>query len=48
MGGRDPVLHYSSDAGVAGCLIGAPDAFPYVVSNACMKNAKVRQYTSLL
>ena len=27
MGGRDPVLHYSSDAGVAGCLIGAPEVF---------------------
>ena len=48
MGGRDPVLHYSSDAGLAGALMGAPEAFAYVVSNACMKNAKVRQYTSLL
>ena len=39
MGGRDPVLHYSSDAGLPGALIGAPDAFSYVVSNACIVNS---------
>ena len=36
MGGRDPVLHYSSDAGGAGAFMGAPEAFAYVVSNACI------------
>mgnify|MGYP000591720617 CR=1 FL=1 len=34
MGGRDPVLHYSSDAGVGGALMGTPEAFAYVVSIA--------------
>ena len=28
MGGGDPVLHYSSDAGVAGCRHGGPRGAP--------------------
>ena len=48
MGGRDPVLHYSSDAGLPGALIGAPDAFSYVVSNACIVNSDVGQQAPLI
>ena len=48
MGGRDPVLHYSSDAGLPGALIGAPEVFAYVVSNACIVNSDVGQCTPLL
>ena len=48
MGGRDPVLHYSSDAGLPGALMGALGAFAYVVSNACIGTSDVHHYTSLL
>ena len=48
MGGRDPVLHYSSDAGLPGALMGAPEAFAYVVSNASIETPQEGQYTSLL
>ena len=48
MCGRDLMLHYSSDGGLPGALMGALGAFAYVVSNATIVNSDVAQKTSLL
>ena len=48
MCGRDLMLHYSSDGGLPGALMGALGAFAYVVSNANIVDSDAAQKTSLL
>ena len=43
MCGRDPVLQYSSSAGLPDAFMGALGAFAYVVSNACIGSSDIHQ-----